>query len=120
MGNGFLEDDTMKTLAGMTVLTALLIGGGMTSAQAGEAVDVWLQQAPQFLLAEGGSERLIRQQQHMEELASQRAYSDDGERFVQLIKEQPTAAGTAREQQDPWSETPKRGIQRDRELYGPH
>ena len=110
----------MKTLAGMTVLTALLIGSSVTSAQAGEAVGVWFQQAPQFLLAEGGSERLIRQQQHWEELASQRADSDDGERFVQLIKEQPTAAGTAREQQDPWSETPKRGIRRDREFYGPH
>lgn len=112
----------MKTLTGMTILTALLIGigGSMTSAQAGEANGVWFHQAPQFLLAEGGSERLIRQQQHMEELASQRAYSDDGERFVQLIKEQPTAAGTAREQQDQWIEEPKRGIERVREFYGPH
>ena len=110
----------MKTLAGMTVLTALLIGGGMTSAQAEETSAVGVHRAPQFLLAEGGSERLIRQQQHMEELASQRAERDDGERFVQLIKEQPTAAGTAREQEDQRSETPKRGIQRDRELYGPH
>lgn len=110
----------MKTLAGMTILTALLIAGGMTSAQAGEAVSVWFQQTPQLLLAEGGSERLLRQQQHVEELASQRADSDDAERFVQLIKEQPTAAGTAREQQDQLIEEPKPGLQRDRELYGPH
>jgi hypothetical protein len=115
-----MEDDTMKTLAGMTILTALLIAGGMTSAQAGEANGVWFHQTPQLLLAEGGSERLLRQQQHMEELASQRADSDDGERFVQMIKEQPTAAGTAREQQDQRIEEPKRGLQRDRELYGPH
>lgn len=110
----------MKTLAGMTVLTALLVGGGVVSVQAGEAVAVGFHQAPQLLLAEGGSERLLRQQQHMEALASQRADSDDGERFVQLIKEQPTAAGTMREQQDQWIEEPKRGIERVRELYGPH
>lgn len=110
----------MKTLAGMSVLTALLIGGGVTSVEAGEAVSVGFHQAPQFLLAEGGSERLIRQQHRMEELASQRVDSDEGERFVQLIKEQPTAAGTAREQQGQRIDEPKRGIQRDRDLYGPH
>lgn len=110
----------MKTLAGMTVLTALLIAGSVTSAQAGEAIGVWFHQAPQFFLAEGGSERLLRQQQHMEALASQRADFDDGERFVQMIEEQPTAAGTAREQQGQRIEEPMRGIQRVRELYGPH
>ncbi len=111
----------MKTLAGMTVLAALFIGGGVTLAQAGETIGVRFQQAPQFLLAEGGSERLMLRQQGIEELASQRADSADGERFVQLIKEQPTAAGTAREQQDQRLEEPMRGIQRDRTLYGsPH
>lgn len=110
----------MKTLAGMTILTALLMGGGIASAQAGEANGVWFHQAPQLLLAEGGSERVLRQQQRMEALASQRADSDDGERFVQMIKEQPTAAGTAREQEDQRIENPKRGIERVRELYGPH
>lgn len=114
----------MKTLAGMTVLTALLIGGGVTSAQAGEAIAVWFHQAPQFLLAEGGSERLMLQQQYRQELASQRADSDDGERFVQLIKEQPTAAGdTAIEQQHERQPDAsfKSPIHRDRSLYGsPH
>jgi len=114
----------MKTLTGMTILTALLIGGGMTSAQAGEANGVWFHQAPQLLLAEGGSERLIRQQQHMEELASQRADSDDGERFVQLIKEQPTAAGntTVEQQSERQPDASfKSPIHRDRTLYGsPH
>ncbi|MNT40842.1 hypothetical protein D3C72_1771800 [compost metagenome] len=114
----------MKTLAGMTVLAALLMAGSVTSVQAGETMAVRFQQAPQLLLAEGGSERLLRQQQQMEVLASQRVDPADGERFVQLIKEQPTAAGgTAVER--PYERQPDASfmspIHRDRALFGsPH
>lgn len=114
----------MKSIVSMTALTALLIGASVTSAQAGETTGVWFKQAPQVILAEGGSTQLMLHQQRMQELASQRTGADDGERFVQLIKEQPTAAGSAREQQESMkqSEEPryKSLIQRDRALYGPH
>ncbi|MDA7085633.1 hypothetical protein PH586_04415 [Pseudomonas sp. SA3-5] len=114
----------MKFIVGTTALTALLIGASVTSAQAGETVGVWFKQAPQVILAEGGSARLLRHQQHMEGLTSQPAESYDGERFVQRIKEQPTAAGSAREQQEPMmqSQEPryKSLIEWDRALFGPH
>ncbi|MCG4453377.1 hypothetical protein LJY18_08680 [Pseudomonas sp. MMS21-TM103] len=114
----------MKSIISMTALTALLIGASVTSAQAGEPVGEWLKQAPQMILAEGGSAQLMFHQERMRELASQRDMSRDRERFVQLIKEQPTAAGSARGQQEPMkpSEEPryKSLIEQDRALYGPH
>jgi len=93
----------MKSILGMTALAALMLGATVTTVQ-----------------AEGGSDRLIDYRLQQEALVSDRASQDSGERFVQMVKEQPTAAGTAREQQDQWIEEPKRGIRRDRELYGPH
>jgi hypothetical protein len=103
MGNASVEDDIMKSILGMTALAALMLGATVTTVQ-----------------AEGGSDRLIDYRLQQEALVSDRASQDSGERFVQMVKEQPTAAGTAREQQDQWIEEPKRGIRRDRELYGPH
>ena len=93
----------MKSILGMTALAALMLGATVTTVQ-----------------AEGGSDRLIDYRLQQEALVSDRASQDSGERFVQMVKEQPTAAGTAREQQDQWIEESKRGIRRDRELYGPH
>ncbi|MDP2780092.1 hypothetical protein [Devosia sp.] len=93
----------MKSILGMTALAALMMGAAVTTVQ-----------------AEGGSDRLIGYRLQQETLVSDRASRDSGERFVQMLKEQPTAAGTAREQQDQLIEEPKRGIRRDRELYGPH
>jgi len=114
----------MKSLVGMTALTALLIGTNVTSVQAEEVSALWFTQGPQLLLAEGGSERLMLNQQRLQALANQRSASDDGQRFVQLIEEQPTAAGdAASKQQFERKAAPsfKSPIQRDRELYGsPH
>lgn len=86
----------MKSIAGMTVLSVLsvlLMGASVTSAQAADASGMWFAQGPQLLLAEGGSERLMPQQQRLQAHASQRPVADEGQRFVQLIEENPTAAG---------------------------
>ena len=98
----------MKSLLGMTALTALMMGAAVTTAQ-----------------AEGGADRLVNYRLQQEMLVSDRASQDSGERFVQLIKEQPTAAGSATEQQDRQDEMSapsyKSPILKDRALYGsPH
>ncbi|TXI30782.1 MAG: hypothetical protein E6Q69_12940 [Aquipseudomonas alcaligenes] len=98
----------MKSLLGMTALAALMMGAAVTTAQ-----------------AEGGADRLVNYRLQQEALVSDRSSQDSGERFVQLIKEQPTAAGSASEQQDRQEEMSapsyKSPILKDRALYGsPH
>lgn len=98
----------MKSILGTTALAALMMGIAVTTAQ-----------------AESGSDRSMDYRLQQEALVSSRPSQDSGERFVQLIKEQPTAAGTAIEQQDQQSEmlepSYKSPILKDRALYGsPH
>lgn len=98
----------MKSILGTTALAALLMGAVVTTVQ-----------------AEGGSDRLLDYRLQQEALMSNRPSEDSGERFVQMLKEQPTAAGGAIEQQDQQNEmlepSYKSPILRDRELYGsPH
>lgn len=113
----------MKSIVGMTALTALLVGTSLTAVQAAEVKAVGFHQGPQLLLAEGGGERLMFNQQRIQAQASKPEASDEGERFAQLMKEQPTAAGNSVEQQleskpEPSFRSP---ILQDRELYGsPH
>jgi hypothetical protein len=107
MGNIALEDDTMKTILGTMALAALMTATAVTTVQ-----------------AEGGSDRLINYRLQQEALVN-RSSEDSAERFAELIKEQPTAAGSANEQQDQQQKTLspayKSPIVRDRELYGtPH
>jgi hypothetical protein len=82
----------MKSILGMTAFSVVLMGVGVASVQASDA-STGLDQGSQLLLAEGGSERLMRQQQRMQMLAGQRSAVDEGERFVQMIEDNPTAAG---------------------------
>jgi len=114
----------MKSLVGMTALTALLIGSNLASVQAAESSGLWLTQGPQLLVAENGSERLMFKQQQLQALAGQHSAMVDGRRFAQLIEEQPTAAGdTAIKQRLDRQPAPSFGspILKDRELYGsPH
>ncbi|MDM8349474.1 hypothetical protein P8H27_11270 [Pseudomonas sp. sp1636] len=98
----------MKSILGMTVLAALMMGAAVTTAQ-----------------AEGGSDRLIDYRLQQEALVSNRASQDSGERFAQMVKEQPAAAGTASEQPEQQQEmvepSYRSPILRDRALYGsPH
>lgn len=98
----------MKSILGMTALAALMMGATVTTVQ-----------------AEGGSERLLDYRLQQEALVSERSSQDSGERIVQMIKEQPTAAGGARERQEQRSEMSepnyKSPIHKDRALYGsPH
>lgn len=111
----------MKTLITLTALATLMAGFG-TAAQASETPSPWSTQAPQLLLAEGGSERVMLNQQRMQALAAQRGRAEDGQRFAQLIEEQPTAAGKLEDSLDAQGSRPeptyKSPILRDRALYG--
>jgi hypothetical protein len=98
-----LEDDTMKTLLSMTALAALMMSAAVTTVQ-----------------AEGGSDRLMDYRLEQQAVVNNRASQDSGERFVQMIKEQPTAAGPERAQQGQRIEKSQRGILQDRVLFGPH
>jgi hypothetical protein len=106
MGNGSLEDHTMKSILGTTALAALMVAAAVTTVK-----------------AEGGSDRLMEYRLQQEALVSDRSSQDAGKVYVQMIKQQPTAAGTAPEQQqDRRIVNPKPSfkspIVRDRELYG--
>ena len=93
----------MKTLLSMTALAALMMGAAVTTVQ-----------------AEGGSDRLVDYRLEQQTLVNNRSNQDSGERFVQMIKEQPTAAGPEREQQPQRIEKSPRGIMKNRVYYGPH
>ncbi|MDH1932805.1 hypothetical protein [Pseudomonas sp. GD03696] len=96
----------MKSILGTTALAALMTAAAVTTVQ-----------------AEGGSDRLIEYRLQQAALVSNRSNQDADKVFVQMIKQQPTAAGTAPEQQqdrqivDP-KPSFKSPIVRDRELYG--
>ncbi|MDM8349610.1 hypothetical protein P8H27_11975 [Pseudomonas sp. sp1636] len=106
----------MKSILHTTAL-AVLITGAVTAVQASEATGL--------LLAEGGSERLMDYRLQQEVLLSNSPSQSSGQRFAQMLEEQPTAAGSAFEQQEQQvgaSESRFRSpILRDRALYGsPH
>jgi hypothetical protein len=96
-----LEDDTMKSIVGMTALAALMMGAAATTVQ-----------------AEGGTGRLLGYHLQQEALVSDRASQDSAERFAQLIEERPTAAGNAIGQQERRIEKSEPEILRDRALFG--
>jgi hypothetical protein len=103
MHNAPLEDDTMKTLLSMTALAALMMGAAVTTVQ-----------------AEGGSDRLMDYRLEQPLVVDNRSSQDSGERFVQMVREQPTAAGPEREQQPQRIEKSEPGILKNRALFGPH
>lgn len=114
----------MKAISIKAALAALLVGAAVTSVQA----DPWRWQWPedeeqsQLMIAESGSDRLIDYHQLRQALANQRSPKDTAERFVQMIKEQPTAVGIKADEQSEMTSKPKPmykiPIRRDRELYG--
>jgi hypothetical protein len=103
MHTASLEGDTMKTLLSMTALAALMMSAAVTTVQ-----------------AEGGSDRLVDYRLEQQVVVNSRSGQDSAERFAQMIKEQPTAAGPEREQQPQRIENSQRGILQNRALYGPH
>jgi hypothetical protein len=120
MGNASVEDDAMKSILGMTALAALMMGAAVATVQADQVNGLWPREGAQLLLAEGGSDRLADFFLRRESLVENRSGQDSGERFAQMVEEQPTAAGPEREQQTQRIEKSEPGILRDRALYGPH
>ncbi|WP_372874078.1 hypothetical protein [Pseudomonas sp.] len=110
----------MKSILGMTALAVVMMGAAGAMVQADEVSGPLPRDGAQLLLAESGSDRLADFFLRRESLAKNRSSQDSGERFVQMVEEQPTAAGPEREQQTQRSEQSQRGILRDRALYGPH
>lgn len=110
----------MKSILGTTALAALMMGTAVSAVQADELSGYPLGDGSQLLLAESGSDRLVDFFLRREALVSERQGQDSGERFAQMIEEQPTAAGPEREQQTQRIEKSEPGILRDRTLYGPH
>lgn len=110
----------MKSILGMTALAALMMGTAVATVQANEAGGPWSSEGARLLLAEGGSERLVDMVLRRETLVSERQGRDSGERFVQMIEEQPTAAGPEREQQTQRIERSEPAILKNRVLYAPH
>lgn len=74
------------------------------------------------MVAEGGSDRSMDYQQQQKMLRNQPAPEDSSEGFLRMIREEPTAAGPADEDEGKKMSEPKPmyrpPIQRDRELYG--
>ncbi|WP_271411103.1 hypothetical protein [Pseudomonas sp. Q1-7] len=89
----------MKSAISTTALSSLLFSlVAMTSMQAFSESLPAAGQQPFLMLAEGGGDRLI---QYREAQAQRRqTTADDSERFVQLVEEQPTAAGAAKQAKD--------------------
>ena len=110
----------MKTLLGTTALVALLMGAAVTTVQAGDVSGPWLSEDSPLLLAEDGSDRLVDFFLRREASVTHRPGEDAGERFAQMLEEQPTATGTARERQEQPIEKSEPGILKNRVLYGPH
>lgn len=110
----------MKSILGTTALAALMMGTAVSALQADELSGYRFDEGTQLLLAESGSDRLVDFLLRREALVSERQGQDSDERFAQMIKEQPTAAGPEREQQTQRIEKSEPGILRNRALYGPH
>ncbi|MFZ3206307.1 MAG: hypothetical protein WA161_20905 [Pseudomonas sp.] len=110
----------MKSILSMTALAALMMGAAVATVQADQVNGPWPRDGAQLLLAESGSDRLADFFLRRESLAENRSSRDSGERFVQMVEEQPTAACPEREQKTQRIEKSEPGILRDRALYGPH
>lgn len=93
----------MKTRIVTTALATVLTGFGMTLAHASDS-PFWQDPHATLLLAEGGSERLIDYQQRIQETLVSRDRVDEGQRFADLIEEQPTAAGAQEDSMESESE----------------
>lgn len=104
----------MKTTLHLAALATLLA--------ATAAIQVQADDAGRLMLAENGSDRAMEYHLQREALANQRGREDSSDRFVQMIREQPTAAGPMTEEQSESMDRPKpvfkSPIQRDREVYG--
>lgn len=114
----------MKSIAVKAALAALMVGVTVSSVQAEPWRKLWPEEKPQqLMIAESGSDRLLDYHQQRQGIANQQDRRDSGERFLRMIKEQPTAVGNPteeRSEQEMSKPKPayKSPIQRDRELYG--
>lgn len=113
----------MKTILQATALATLMMGAGVTTVQADEvAVFTLINEGPLLMLAEGGSDRLTAARLQREAVASNDSKQGASQRFIQMIEQQPTAAGIPLERKDqPVEKSQLKGIRGDRALYGsPH
>lgn len=103
----------MKTTLCTAALVAWVAGMAAIGAQADDG---------KTMVAEGGSDRSMEYQQQQKLLGNQPAPQDSSEGFLRMIREQPTAAGPASEDETEKRSEPKPlyrpPIQRDRELHG--
>lgn len=93
----------MKTILSTAALAALMMSAAVATVQ-----------------AEGGGDRLSDYRLAQQAVVSDRPSQDPAERFAQMLKEQPTAAGPEREQQTPRIEKSQRGILENRAIFGSH
>ncbi|MGH8353869.1 MAG: hypothetical protein ACRERY_10135 [Pseudomonas sp.] len=104
------------TLGGLLAVLAVAVSG-----QAAGAPFPSIGQESAFMLAESGSDRLMEYRLQRDALAQSRATSDESERFAQVLKEQPTAAGPQFESEDAQPAIQyKSPIHRDRAEQGLH
>ncbi|WP_137889240.1 hypothetical protein [Pseudomonas sp. 2FE] len=91
----------MKSTFSTTAFSGLFVVLAATaSGQAASAPFSSFEQEPAYLLAENGSDRLLESRMLSNEFAQTRARGDESQRFTQLLKEQPTAAGPQFESND--------------------
>jgi hypothetical protein len=96
-----MEDDIMKTTFSKTALgavVAILVGGVAGPALSSPFAAV--QQESVVLLAEDGAEMLQQYHQLRQERLQAQRSEQEGERFTQMLEEQPTAAGEQREPEE--------------------
>ncbi len=86
---------SMTAFSGLVVIVA-----ATTSGQAASMPFPSFEQEPVFLLAENGSDRLLQSRMLRDEFAQAQVKGDESQRFTQLLKEQPTAAGPQLEPYD--------------------
>lgn len=116
----------MKTLLGTTALGGLLVVLATTATgQTLSSPFPTAELSPSIMVAEGGAKRLLQyHEMKREEFARIQAQEEQaGERFAQVLKEQPTAAGPqteAEEQESMGQPQYKSPIHRDRAEYGLH
>lgn len=112
----------MNTILQATALAALIMSAGVTTVQADEVVVFALNESPLFpllMLAKGGSDRLTVSRVQREAMASNDSKQGASQRFIQMIEQQPTAAGiTLKREDQPVKKSTLRGIRADRALYG--
>lgn len=109
----------MKLILKMSVIVTAALMGATTQADTSSVFQSHIQ-SPTLLLAEGGADRL--NDYHLQNALARSQPDQTSERYVQMIKEQPTASGAVPlDEVTPQTKTPNPALTspiiRDREEY---